>query len=90
MDLIYDIFTASNNLSTELGAWPIIKMIFCSTAAINSGLLTGIIVKLQAKMFEMALDKPHYIGGQHHILHRILKGTIDFFYESTTNKTSGS
>ena len=53
--------------------WQAIKMIVCDTTAVNTGSKNGVVVRLQGKFQDLGIDKPVYIGCQHHILDRVLK-----------------
>lgn len=66
--------------------WQAIKMIVCDTTATNTGRLNGVVVRLQRKFQDHGVDKPIYIGCQHHILDRILKHVFDqLFGECSTS-----
>ena len=80
------IYNQLEQILDEYIAWSCIKMIICDTTAVNIGRVNGVVVKLQKKMAEMGLERPQYIGCQHHILDRILKHVLDFYISKHSTK----
>ena len=56
------------------------------TAAIITGQVNGVVVKIQNEMECRGFTRPQYLGCQHHILDLILKHVLDYFIncKSTT------
>lgn len=70
----------------EYNLWKSIKMIVADTTNVNTGRRNGIVFQLQRMFAQKNLEKPQFIGCQHHILDRVLRVVMD--HELGGNNTS--
>ena len=61
----------------EYNLWKSIKMIVADTTNVNTGRRNGIVIQLQRLFAEKQLEKPQFIGCQHHVLDRVLRLVMD-------------
>ena len=55
-------------------------MIFSDTTPVNTGQKNKVVVQLQRQFEQKRLEKPQFIGCQHHILDLILRNVMDQFF----------
>jgi hypothetical protein len=79
------IFNGIKTVLDEYELWPSIKMIVSDTTAANTGRSLGAVTLLQKHFEDMELEKPVFIGCQHHILDTILKHVMNDHFGGSTN-----
>ena len=79
------IFNGLKIVLDEYELWPSIKMIVSDTTAANTGKSLGAVTLLQKHFEDIGLQKPVFIGCQHHILDTILKHVMNNHFGEKTN-----
>jgi len=79
------IFNGIKTVLDEYELWPSIKMIVSDTTAANTGRSLGAVTLLQKHFQDIGLEKPVFIGCQHHILDTILKHVMNDHFGGSTN-----
>ena len=73
----------------EYDLWPAIKIIISDTTSANTGKFLGAVTRLQNQFVQLGLQKPLYIGCQHHVLDTVLKHVMDYYLmELPSHQTS--
>lgn len=79
------IFQALRELLNEYDLWGSIKMIVTDTTSVNTGKTGGVVKRLLMHFESVGLEKPLYVGCQHHVLDRILRLCMDDLFGGNTN-----
>ena len=74
-----DIFIPLQALLEEFSARRSVKMIISDTTAVNTGHKNGVVARLQKQFRKKGLEKPQFIGCQHHILDQVLRHLDSLF-----------
>ena len=75
------IFEPLKKLLDEYDAWNSIQMVVSDTTNVNTGKKGGVVAMLNNIFVnEKKLNKPQYIGCQHHILDTIIKKVLDKYF----------
>ena len=61
----------------EYNLWKSIKMIVADTTNVNTGRRNEIVIQLQRLFAGKKLEKPQFVGCQHHVLDRMLRLVMD-------------
>lgn len=77
------IFNGIKTVLDEYELWLSIKMIVSDTTAANTGRSLGAVTRLQKHFEDTGLEKPVFIGCQHHILDTILKHVLNDHFGGT-------
>lgn len=78
------IFNGIKTVLDEYKLWPAIKLIISDTTSANTGKSVGAVTRLQNHFVKLGLDKPLYIGCQHHVLDTLLKHVMNDYFEAAT------
>ncbi|ESN93067.1 hypothetical protein HELRODRAFT_189670 [Helobdella robusta] len=78
------IFKGIKTVLDEYKLWPAIKLIISDTTSANTGKSVGAVTRLQKHFVMLGLDKPLYIGCQHHVLDTLLKHVMNDYFEAAT------
>ena len=78
------IYNGIKHVLDEYELWPSIKMIVSDTTSTNTGLRNGVVTRLQKHFKIIGLEKPVFIGCQHHILDTLLKHVMNDLFEGST------
>ena len=78
------IFNGIKTVLDEYDLWPAIKIIISDTTSANTGKFLGAVTRLQNHFVQLGLQKPLYIGCQHHVLDTILKHVMDDYFDGAT------
>jgi len=78
------IFNGIKTVLDEYELWPAIKIIISDTTSANTGKSIGAVTRLQNHFVLLGLQKPLYIGCQHHVLDTILKHVMDDCFDGAT------
>jgi len=68
----------------EYELWHAINMIISNTTSANTGKSIGVVTRIQKRFVKLGLEKPLYIGCQHHVVDAILKHVTGDFFDGAT------
>lgn len=78
------IFNGIKTVLDEFELWSSIKLIVSDTTAANTGRSLGAVTRLQKHFEDIGLEKPVFIGCQHHVLDTILKHVLNDHFDGSS------